>query len=734
VSDQAPRDEAEPAGPGDGNPPDDARGSRVIHRQRIPEGSEHASGDGQTIRLPRRRKPEPLLPEMQLRELRPGSRPGTKFVRLERRRPTLKRKGETVLEATAEAERARSALGRTWQTCRAIVLGVPLATAQVVHERLNKKKALAIFSSDALSSSAYATEEILLILVLAGTSALYASVYIAIAIAALLTVVAISYRQTVRAYPNGGGAYAVAADNLGPLPSLVAASSLTVDYVLTVAVSTAAGVAAIISAAPDLADVRIELAVAFVIAVTVINLRGIRESGTIFAIPTYAFMFSFAAMIIVGLVRVILGEGPVETEAVEAEAATETLGLFLILRAFSAGSTALTGIEAVANGVPSFKPPESQNAATTLAWMAAILGSLFVGVTILANEFDVVPTEDITVVAQVAKGSFGETIPFYIVQATTALILILAANTSFNSFPRMASVLAEDGYMPRQFQFRGDRLAYSNGIIVLGAAAIGLLIIFSASVHDLIPLYAVGVFVGFTISQSGMIVHWLRNKQPGWKGSLAINAVGAAATGVVMVIIGSTKFVDGAWITIAAIALFVAIFYFIYRYYRTFEIDLSPAPDEVSPDKKLLSSQRVVVPVNKINRAVYWTLEYALSISDNVTAVHIEHEDELTGDRLQEQWAKQMGDIPLVIIESPYRSFVAPFLAYLDALGTDRPITVAIPQFVTKHWWENLLHNGTVNRLKRALRKRKYTVVVDVPWLLKSGGATPQPKPDPVVR
>jgi amino acid transporter len=675
------------------------------------------------------------MPELELREIHKGTRPGTKFVRLERKPTVFRKTGESTLEATREADRARTAFGRFWQDIRAIAVGAPLATANVVHERLSKVKALAIFSSDALSSSAYATEEILLILILAGTGALSESIPISMAIALLILIVANSYRQVVVAYPRGGGDYAVAAENLGRFPSLVAAAALTIDYVLTVAVSTAAGVSAVISAVPELSELRIELALASVAIVTVLNLRGIRESGTVFAIPTYAFMASFAAMIVVGLIRVALDMGPAETIEAEAEVGTQALGLFLILRAFSAGATALTGIEAIANGVPAFKPPESKNASITLAVMAVILATLFVGITVLANEFDVIPDEDVTVVAQVAKGSFGDTPMFYVVQATTAMILLLAANTSFNAFPRMASILAEDGYMPRQFQFRGDRLAYSNGIIVLGLIAGVLLLAFSADVHSLIPLYAVGVFVAFTIGQAGMVIHWKRTQDPGWRGRLAANAVGCTATGVVAVIIGSTKFVDGAWITIMAIGIFVAIFYLIYRHYRDFERELAPPADITSPSDRMLSSQRVIVPVNKINRAVIWTLEYALSISDNVTAVHIAHEDEETGHRLQEKWDRIMPDIPLVVIQSPYRSFLAPFLAYLDALGTDRPITVAIPQFVTKHWWDNLLHNNTVNRLRKALRRRKYTVVVDVPWLLKTTRSdSSEGVRDPVVR
>jgi amino acid transporter len=687
--------------------------------------------DTRTIRLPRRRKPDPLMPDLEVREVHKGSRPGTKFVRIVRAEHPLRRTGETTLQATREAERPRTIAGRLARLARRVFIGAPLTTQQVIHERLTKVKGLAIFASDNLSSSAYATEEILLVLILAGTGALTWSIPISLAIATLVLIVVVSYRQTIKAYPHGGGAYIVSKDNLGDVPGTTAAASLLVDYVLTVAVSIAAGVAAITSAFPDLDNLGVIMSVSFVGIMTLGNLRGIRESGNIFSAPAYFFLLAFAALLIVGFVRVILGLGPVERVEVEPDPVTHSLTLFLILRAFSSGSAALTGIEAISNGVPAFKAPEARNAATTLTVMGAILATIFVGLTILAHEFDIVPSEDKTVVSQVAHAVFGSSILFYAVQAATALILILAANTAFSDFPRLSSILARDGFMPRQFSFRGDRLAFTNGILALGALASALLILFGASTHSLIPLYAVGVFISFTLSQAGMVVHWLRLKEDNWRLSVALNATGAVATGVVAVVIASTKFADGAWITLIAIAGIVVGLHLIRRHYRDFEKELASPAGYVSPGVKLLSSQRVIVPVNRINRAVLWTLEYAMSISDNVTAVHIEHEDEETGDRLQEAWQREIGpDIPLVVIESPYRSFVAPFLAYLDALGTDRPVTVTIPQFVTKHWWDNLLHNGTVNRLHNALKRRKYTVVVDVPWLLKSRTAA-KPEPEP---
>jgi len=430
-------------------------------------------------RVPRRR--EPLIPGLELREIHKGQKPGSRYVRLVPRteRPFQRLGRPDLLLATEAAIRPRSAIEAVWRQFKRLLVGAPLESTRLAHERLTKVKALAVFSSDLLSSSAYATEEILLILILAGTGAFSASIPIALAIAGLAIIVATSYRQTIRAYPSGGGAYVVAKDNLGTLPGLVAGASLLVDYTLTVAVSVAAGVAAITSAAPALHDERVILGVAFIAALTLGNLRGIRESGTIFAIPAYIFVASFGAMLVAGLVRVIIDSDLQAAAPPNAVAVgTQGLGLFLILRAFSSGSAALTGIEAVSNGVPNFKPPESKNAAIVLVWMAVILTTFFVGLTLLAHQIDVTPSETKTVVAQVAETVFGKTPLFYIVQAATAMILVLAANTSFNGLPVLTSVMAKDRFLPRQFSFRGDRLAFSYGIVGLGAASAGLLVVF----------------------------------------------------------------------------------------------------------------------------------------------------------------------------------------------------------------------------------------------------------------
>ncbi|OGO51694.1 MAG: hypothetical protein A2148_09960 [Chloroflexi bacterium RBG_16_68_14] len=613
-----------------------------------------------------------------------------------------------------------------WLGFKRVLVGAPLATSQLIEERLSKLKALAVFSSDMLSSSAYATEEILLILLLAGTVALKWSSPIAFAIAALVAVVALSYSQVIRGYPGGGGSYAVAKANLGTLPGLLAGASLVVDYTLTVAVSTAAGVAAIISAFPELHDLRIELAVGSVAVLTLANLRGIRESGTVFAIPAYFFIVSLTALIVTGLVRLALGHDlTAETPPHVIAEGGQTVGLFLILRAFSSGSAALTGIEAVSNGVPSFKPPEARNANVTLAWMAGILAFFFLGLTVLAYQLDVTPSETKTVVAQVAQGVFGTTPLFYIVQVTTTLILILAANTSFAGLPALASVMARDRFLPRQFAFRGDRLAFSNGIIALGLASAALLILFQAETHALIPLYALGVFVGFTLSQAGMVWHWHRDPSPAARASLVVNAVGAVATGVVAVIIGVTKFVDGAWITVGAIAFLTFLFARIHHHYRRVkeQLELRPmAPAVPAPPRDDRDRGRpVVVPVDELNQAVLRTLEYARTISNNVTAVHVTDEIE-EGEALRDRWEGTVADIPIVIIESPYRSLLAPMLAYIDAVDRLDPgtyITVVLPEFVPAHIWEGLLHNQSAVRLKRALLRRPNTVVIDVPYHLQ---------------
>ncbi len=668
----------------------------------------------------------PAAPDLELREIRKGTKPGSRYVRLTpRRERPFEKTEEGGYRATEVAIKPRTVTERVWRDFKRAVVGPPLSTAQLIEERLSKLKALAVFSSDMLSSSAYATEEILLILILAGTQYFNYSVPIAFTISILVIIVALSYSQVIRGYPNGGGSYAVAKENLGDMPGLVAGASLVVDYTLTVAVSTAAGVAAIISAFPELHDARIGLAVGFVALLTLANLRGIRESGTIFAIPAYAFILSMTALILTGLIRMALGQDiSAGTPSDTVEAGTQSIGLFLILRAFSSGSAALTGIEAISNGVPSFRPPEARNANITLGWMAAILTFFFLGLTVLAHEVGAVPAETRTVVSQVADGVFGRTPLFFIVQVATTMILILAANTSFAGLPALGSVMARDRYLPRQFAFRGDRLAFSNGIMVLGVGSAALLVAFGAETHRLIPLYAVGVFTGFTLSQAGMVVHWLRESSSGSRVSLAINAVGAVATGVVALIIATTKFVDGAWITIGAIAFFVFLFSRVHRHYQhvAAQLEVAAAPEEivVAPPTDRFRARPALVPVDDVNQAVLRTLEYAHTISDNVTAVHVTDNRE-EGERLRERWDETVPDTPLVIIESPYRSFIAPMLTYVDTIDRMDPeayITVVIPEFVPAHFWEGLLHNQSAIRLKRALLHRPNTIVIDVPYHL----------------
>jgi len=672
-----------------------------------------------------------LTPDLELRELRRGSKPGSRYVRLTpRREAPFRRVGEGEYRATDVATRPRNAVESLWRGFKRIVVGAPLATSQLIGERLSKVKALAIFASDMLSSSAYATEEILLVLILAAAatpSVVDYSIPISLAIALLVVVVAVSYSQVIRGYPNGGGSYAVAKDNLGQTAGLLAGASLVVDYSLTVAVSTAAGVAAIISAAPELHDYRIELAAGAVVAITLANLRGIRESGTVFAIPAYFFILSITALILVGAIRLALGHDlhvAMPEEAIEP--GLHGVTLFLILRAFSSGAAALTGIEAVSNGVPSFKAPEARNASITLFWMAGILTFFFIGLTVLAHQLDVLPAENKTVVAQVAQGVFGKTPLFYIVQATTTMILLLAANTSFAGLPSLASVMANDRFLPRQFMFRGDRLAFSNGIMVLGLASIGLLVVFGAETHRLIPLYAVGVFTGFTLSQAGMVIYWRRRSGRAARASLLVNAVGAVATGVVTVIIAATKFVDGAWLTIGAIAFFAVFFLAINRHYRgvagQLDVTAEPLPSQPPASSDTRGRARpVVVPVDELNQAVLRTLDYARTISDNVTAVHITDDFE-DGERLRERWDELVADTPIVIIESPYRSFLAPMLVYIDTVDRIDPgayITVVLPEFVPAHFWQGLLHNQSAARLKRALLRRPNTIVIDVPYHLR---------------
>jgi len=606
---------------------------------------------------------------------------------------------------------------------RRMLVGQPLATAQQAHERLGNFAALAVFASDGLSSVAYATEEILLILVCAGPGALHLSLPISLAIAVLIAIVATSYRQVVYAYPSGGGAYAVARENLGVIPSLVAGASLLVDYVLTVAVSVAAGIAALTSAFPAWYEHRVALGLVAIAAVTIANLRGVRESARVFMLPTYGFVATMFVLIVAGLWRGLSGQGPVETLPVHTEqAAVGAVSLFLILRAFSSGCAALTGIEAVGNGVQAFREPVGANAARVLMWLALLLGGLFIGTSVIANLYHVVPAREETVVSQIARGTFGRTVPYYAVQFFTAVILILAANTSFNGFPRLASVQANDGYLPRPLGNVGDRLVYSNGIIALGVLSSALIVVFHGETHRLIPLYAVGVFLSFTLSQAGLVRHWFRarDEEPKWKSRAFINGLGAVVTGVVVVVIAITKFVHGAWIVVILIPMFVGVFLSIRRHYDSVAQKLSLQGVEPPTDGNNL----VLVLVGSVHRGVLGAIRYARSIAktpEGVRAIHIETEANRPRPEFVTRWERYGLGLPLVVLKSPYRNLVEPLMSYIDEAlekeGFDS-VTLVLPEFVVGKWYENLLHNQTALWLQVVLRNRPNVVIANYRYYL----------------
>ncbi|MDA8234964.1 MAG: APC family permease [Clostridia bacterium] len=595
-------------------------------------------------------------------------------------------------------------------------IGKPLSTSQLAHERLTKKKALAVFSSDALSSVAYATEEILLVLVLAGAVALPYSFPIALGILALLLILVLSYRQTILAYPSGGGAYIVAKDNLGVYPGLVAGSALLIDYTLTVAVSIAAGVAALTSAFPALMDHKVLIAVVFIWILTILNLRGITESATIFAFPTYIFIFSIIILVGSGIFELVTHGRPPVPELPE-PALTGGVTLFLLLRAFSSGCAALTGVEAISNGVPAFKKPESRNAVITLMIMGGIIVILFGGITLLANLYHITPKHDETVVSQIAAEVFGRNFFYYLVQFSTAMILFLAANTSFAGFPMLASLLGQDGYVSRLLAARGDRLVYSNGIIVLATVASLLVIIFQGNVHALIPLYAVGVFLSFTLSQTGMVARWIRKKERGWLSHALINGFGAMVTGTVLVVIAITKFTHGAWMVIVLIPLIVLLFTKIHEHYLDVAKELAYHGEPVVKPNR----HTIVIPLASLTRVVANTVEYAKTLSPDIVAVHISIDDE-KAEKLRRKWGELEPDIKLVTIPSPYRAILTPLLEYINELeAQSRPgelITVLIPEFVTRKWWQYFLHNQSGLLLKTALLLRKDIVVASVPFHL----------------
>ena len=654
-----------------------------------------------------------------------GRKPADRRVRVERpHAPFFRYLGPGQLVAKPAASLPLTRSGRLLARVRAVVFGRPMSNEEEIGERLSKPKALAIFSSDAISSSAYATEEILRVLVLAGASALFFSIHVSIAIALLLAVVAVSYRQVCRAYPNGGGAYVVARRNLAPILGLVAAAALLIDYVMTVAVSTASAIAQIQSVIPAAYDVRIEIAFISISLITIANLRGLREAGNIFAVPTYLFVSMALTIVVVGVIRIVTGNAagvPPEPDAVPF--GTEAIGFLLLLKAFAGGSVALTGVEAIANGVPAFKPPEAKNAANTMTAMAVLLGILFVGLTVVSVAYDLRPTEagGPSVVALAAETVFGEGSALFVVfAASTALILFLAANTSFNAFPRLAAILAEDGYMPRQFSFRGDRLAYSWGIVLLAGIAFALIWAFDGDTHSLIPLYSVGVFVCFTLSQLGMVRHWLRERDSGWRWRMVVNASGAVLTGVVLAVVTVEKFEAGAWLVVVLVPLLVGMMLFISRQYTRSAGELAIRSDLVvrSPHRE----ERAVVPIPGLNRAVVQAINVARSISDDIRAVYIS-DDQADAVELRERFERQVPGVPLVVVESPYRALAGPLLAYLDVLDSawppdkPEPITfVVIPEYVARSWWERLLYNQAAKRLRTVLLGRPHTVVVNVPY------------------
>jgi len=595
-----------------------------------------------------------------------------------------------------------------------LFVGTPLPTAQQRHERLGKATALAVFASDALSSVAYATEEILLVLVLAGTVALSYSLPIAIAIAILIAIVVSSYRQTIRAYPLGGGAYIVSKDNLGTNAGLVAGAALLIDYVLTVAVSVAAGVAALTSAVPFLFRYRVPLCVLAVVGVAVANLRGLRESGKLVAAPTYLFIGSLSVLLVYGGAGALFNFIP-EAPYQHHPPGLHGVGLFLILRAFSSGCTALTGVEAVSDGVPAFKPPEAQNARIVLTWLGAILITLFLGITVLAYDFGLVPRADETVVSQLARHVFGGGVFYYVIQAGTMLILLLAANTSFADFPRLSFFLARDRFIPRQFATQGDRLVFSNGIVILGGVATVLLIVFRGDTHALIPLYAVGVFLSFTLSQASMVRRWWRLREEGWWWRSWLNGLRAVVTGFVMLTIAATKFSDGAWIVVLLIPTLVAAFVVIHRHYEEVAEQLSLEGFEPPPP----ITNTVLVLVGDIHRGVVKAIQYAQTLSPNAKAVFVEIDPERTR-RLEEKWGKWGMGVPLIVLSSPYRSLLGPLVEYIDNLQKDphRMVTIVLPEFIPARWWQLGLHNQTALLIKGAMLFRKNVIVTDVPYHL----------------
>lgn len=639
--------------------------------------------------------------------------------------------GTTVLRRGSEYEPKHNL--QSW------LIGRPLSTADSPHQTINKFIGLAVFASDALSSTAYATQEMLVILAVLGTSAYQYVFPLSIAIVGLLAIVTVSYEQTIHAYPNGGGAYIVSRDNLGELPAKIAAAALLIDYVLTVAVSISSGVAQIVSAVPGLYEHRVLLGILLIVFIMVINLRGVKEAGAAFAIPSYFFLVMMVMTLLVGMFRFFAGslgvvQNPPPLEIADLAQASIA---FLVLRAFSSGTAALTGVEAISNGVPAFNKPSSKNAGTTLLIMAAILGSLMMGISFLSGQIQAVPSEAETVISQLARTAFGGRGIMYLATIIgTTVILIMAGNTSFAGFPRLSALTAEDGYLPRQLTYRGSRLVYSRGIILLGLMASLLLVIFQASVTRLIPLYAVGVFLSFTFSQFGMAVRWKKigrlkpDEQTTERGStlrydsawlikLIINGIGSFCTAVVVLVFAVTKFVDGAYIVIILIPIMVIIFTITHAHYQHLAEQLS-LKNYNGPSR--ITRHRVIMPIGGVHKGTLAALQYARTISDDITVVHVSIDPE-QAEKVRQKWELWGDGRRFVILDSPYRLFLEPLLQYITEIEKQRQpnevITIVVPEFVPNHWWAGVLHTQTAVSLRLALMLHPNIVITSVPYQVK---------------
>lgn len=606
-----------------------------------------------------------------------------------------------------------------------LVIGSPLPTQEISEKKLSKIQALAAFSPDALSSIAYANQEIYLGLIIAGSAGLALSWPIGLAIAGVLTIAAISYYQTIHAYPSGGGSYVVARTNLGTIPGLLAASALIIDYLLTAAVSLTAGVEAIASAFPVLWSYRIPAALFLLLLITLLNLRGLKETGNLMGLPVYLFLITYLAMLAYGGFQLITGAQPDASAIRPVPSPQGPLTLFLVLHAFSAGCTALTGIESISNGVPAFRKPESHNAGITLIVMAIFMGTLFVGSIGLTHFLGVIAGSNETILSALARRILGEGPAYYIIQTATLLILAVAANTSFAGFPRVTAVLAGDGFLPRQLTGLGDRLVYTNGILLLALGTAFLIIVFGGASHALVPLFAVGAFLAFTLSQSGMVIHWLREKGRNWQIKMTANGVGALATGSTLVIIIISKFLEGAWITTLVIPLLLTMFLKIRQHYQDVarQLSLKGLPPSLRPKPVT----RIVIPISGVHRGIIEAVDLAMGMSENVTAVYVELQPE-AGAKIREQWVRWFPDTPLVILPSPYRSIVRPLLDFLDQTDLEYndgyQAAVVLPEFVPARWWHTLLHNQTSWLLKTAMLYRRRNqgfqrVIIDVPYHLQ---------------